>query len=184
MRVARASKPRRAIVAAPTAVLVPFSLFETGTPFAFAIGRLRKSSSVLRSPDFEIVSRLKLKTGFGPTSSAVGIFEPVTMIRSVVAWVLPALVAGAFGAGAPGGGAPARLTASCATALEITASDNTPPTARAARKHPNLERFVLFISLLGLMKGIMNRPEAFKTFLNLFQEYFRRSQIGKSSRPH
>src|SRR5450432_3319237 len=143
MRVARASKPRRAIVAAPTAVLVPFSLFETGTPFAFAIGRLRKSSSVLRSPDFEIVSRLKLKTGFGPTSSAVGIFEPVTMIRSVVAWVLPALVAGAFGAETPGEGPPALPTASCATALETTTRDNAPPRARAARKNPSFERLEL-----------------------------------------
>src|SRR5437588_3158953 len=89
MSVARASKPRRAIVAAPTAVFEPFSLLETGTPFAFATGRLRRSSSVLRSPDLLIKSRVTLRTGFGPTSAAVGMADPVTNARSVVASSVP-----------------------------------------------------------------------------------------------
>src|SRR4029077_6536880 len=81
MRVALASKPRRAIVAAPTAVLEPFSLFETGIMFALAMGRLWRNRSVVNSPDLVMFSRLYVSTGFGPTSSAVGIFEPVTMTR-------------------------------------------------------------------------------------------------------
>src|SRR2546423_3908772 len=89
MRVARASKPRRAIVAAPTAVFEPFSLLETGTPFAFDTVRLRRSSSVLRSPDLLIRSRVTFRTGFGPTSAAVGIADPVTNTRSVVASSVP-----------------------------------------------------------------------------------------------
>src|SRR5436190_6566743 len=92
MRVARASKPRRAIVAAPTAVFEPFSLLETGTPFAFDTVRLRRSSSVLRSPDLLIRSRVTFRTGFGPTSAAVGtagIADPVMKTRSVVASSVP-----------------------------------------------------------------------------------------------
>src|SRR2546423_8082332 len=89
MSVARASKPRSAIVAATTAVFEPFSLLETGTPFALATGRLRRSSSVLRSPDLLIRSRVTLRTGFGPTSAAVGMADPVTNTRSVVASSVP-----------------------------------------------------------------------------------------------
>src|SRR5213595_94815 len=92
MRVALASKPRRAIVAAPTAVLEPFSLFEIGIMFALAMGRLWRNCSVVNSPD------LLISTGFGPTSSAVGMFEPVTITRS-------ASVAGGAGAAPVGGGA-------------------------------------------------------------------------------
>src|ERR1043165_1811046 len=89
MSVARASNPRKAIVAAPTAVFEPFSLLETGTPFALATGRLRRSSSVFRSPDLLIRSRVTLRTGFGPTSAAVGIADPVTNTRSVEASSVP-----------------------------------------------------------------------------------------------
>ncbi len=64
----------------------PVALFDTGTPLAFATGRLRMSSSALRSPRLLIKSRLMFKTGFGPTSSAVGMLEPVTMTRSASAW--------------------------------------------------------------------------------------------------
>src|SRR5213593_494173 len=85
MRVALASKPRSAIVAAPTVVLEPFSLFEIGIMFALAMGRLWRNCSVVRSPDLLMLSRLYVSTGFGPTSSAVGMFEPVTMTRSAVA---------------------------------------------------------------------------------------------------
>src|SRR5947207_9046936 len=89
MRVARASKPRRAIVSEPTVVFEPFSLLETGTPFAFDTVRLRRSSSVLRSPDLLIKSRVTLRTGLGPTSAAVGMADPVTNTRSVVASSVP-----------------------------------------------------------------------------------------------
>ena len=185
MRVARASKPRSAIVAAPTAVFVPFSLFETGTPLAFAIGRLRRNSSVLRSPDFVIDSRLKFRTGLGPTSSAVGMFEPVTMMRSVVVSVLPALAAGAgaFGAGTPGAGVVDRWavdvaasaaaafglpTASCALALDPITRSVVTPTARAVWKNPDFGHPVLIISLVRLQKGLMKGFEAFKIFFQFF----------------
>src|SRR5438874_10028563 len=84
-RVALGSKPRSETAAAPTAVLEPFSLFETGITFEVTIGRLSRNCSVLRSPDFCRSSWVKVSTGFGPTSSAVVMFEPVTMTRSAVA---------------------------------------------------------------------------------------------------
>ena len=48
-------------------------------------GKRRSSSAVVRSPDSSICSRLISCTGFGPTSSAVGMCEPVTITRSVSA---------------------------------------------------------------------------------------------------
>ena len=88
-RVALGSNPRSETAAAPTAVLEPFSLFETGITLELTIGRLSRNPSVVRWPDFCMSSWVKLSTGFGPTSSAVGIFEPVTTTRSAVA-VVPA----------------------------------------------------------------------------------------------
>src|SRR5947207_252471 len=136
MRVARASKPRNAIVAAPTAVFEPFSLLETGTPFAFATGRLRRSSSVLRSPDLLIRSRVTFSTGFGPTSAAVGMADPVTKTRSVLA-----SVAGA-------------RTASCANALD--AMPRGTPTARVIRQNPNFTNPILIIVSPWFSQGLTN----------------------------
>ncbi len=59
------------------------ALFEVGTPFGPATVRFLINSSAVRSPDFSIMSRVIVSTGFAPTSSAVGMWEPVTMIRSV-----------------------------------------------------------------------------------------------------
>src|SRR4051812_28262541 len=71
----------------------PVPLLEIGTPPPLATGRFLISSSAVRSDDLLIRSRLMLRTGFGPTSCAVGILEPVTMIRS--AWaVVPVAAAG------------------------------------------------------------------------------------------
>ena len=47
--------------------------------------KLRINSSVVRSLDFSMRSRLIDKTGLGPTSDAVGMFDPVTITRSVSA---------------------------------------------------------------------------------------------------
>src|SRR5256886_8552149 len=126
MRVALASKPRSATVAAPTAVLEPFSLFEIGTTFAFTTGRLRRNCSVVCSPDLLMLSRLKSKTGFGPTSSAVGMFEPVTMTRSASA------VAGA--GAAPGGGGGRGF---CANAFDAIMRGIPTQAARVMRRNPN-----------------------------------------------
>src|SRR5438477_8132905 len=139
MSVARASKPRRAIVAAPTAVFEPFSLLETGTPFAFATGRLRRSSSVLRSPDLLIRSRVTLRTGFGPTSAAVGMADPVTNTRSVVASSVPfslndrtvAVVSVVVGAGF--------------WARTLVATMRGKLTARVVRKNPSFDNLGLII---------------------------------------
>ena len=81
------SKPRSEMEEAPG--VNPVLLFESGTPLALATGRFLSSASALRSPDLLIKSRLIFNTGLGPTSSAVGMFEPVTMTRSASA-VAPA----------------------------------------------------------------------------------------------
>src|SRR6266404_733774 len=95
--VAPGSKPRSPSAAVPDGPdwLVPLLL--TGILVPFTTGSLWSSCSVVvPAPDLLIRSRLRLNTGFGPTSSAVGIFEPVTITRSTSA---------AAGAGAaPGGG--------------------------------------------------------------------------------
>src|SRR5947199_7258551 len=116
------------------------------------MGKLRRSCSVLRSPVLLIRSRLIFKTGFGPTSSAVGMFEPVTMMRSVTA-----SDGGAAGAAAPtgavgplgwvGGGA-------CANALEAKRIGIPTPTARAERMNTNFVSTVLVISFSMVWLGL------------------------------
>src|ERR1051326_3187453 len=139
MRVARASNPRRAIVAAPTAVFEPFSLLETGTPFALATGRLRRSSSVFRSPDLLIRSRVTLRTGFGPTSAAVGIADPVTNTRSVEASSVPFSLKDLTCAAG-------EAAVSCANAAEARTRQRL--TARDARKNPKFANPILIIMFL------------------------------------
>jgi len=78
------SKPRGEMDDAPG--VLPAPLFEVGTPLGPATVVFLINSSAVRSPDFSIKSRLIVKTGFGPTSSAVGMFDPVTMTRSTSAW--------------------------------------------------------------------------------------------------
>src|SRR4051812_26893496 len=96
-RVADGVNPRRDTDAAPG--VNPVALFEIGTPLALATGRSRRSSAACRSPDFSIRSRFNANTGLGPTSSAVGMLEPVTITRSASA----APVVGAPAAGWPPG---------------------------------------------------------------------------------
>src|SRR5438445_13600113 len=96
--VAPGSKPRSTIAADPAGPdwLVPLLL--TGILDPPITGCLWSSCSVVvPAPDLLIRSRLRLNTGFGPTSSAVGMSDPVTITRSTSA-------AGAGGAPAPGGG--------------------------------------------------------------------------------
>ncbi len=78
-----ASKPRREMDEAPG--VRPTPLFELGTPLGPATVVFLINSSAVRSPDFSIKSRVMVRTGFGPTSSAVGIIEPVTITRSTSA---------------------------------------------------------------------------------------------------
>src|SRR5439155_26834766 len=133
MRVALSSKPRRAIVAAPTAVLEPFSLFEIAIMFALAMRRLWRNCSVVNSPDLVMFSRLYVSTGLGPTSSAVGIFEPVTMTR----W---ASAAGGAGAAPMSVDSGARFWAD---AFDAIMRGIPTQAARVMRKNPNLQSAVL-----------------------------------------
>src|SRR2546423_8658333 len=139
MSVARASNPRNAVVAAPTAVFDPFSLLETGTPFAFATGRLRRSSSVLRSPDLLIRSRVTFRTGLGPTSAAVGMADPVTNTRSVVASSAPFSLNDRTVGAVVGAGSWART---------LVARTRGKVTARGIRKNPNAANLGLIIMFL------------------------------------
>src|SRR3989442_10106603 len=92
--VAPGSKPRSATAAEPVGPDWPVPLLLTGTLDPLNIGCLWSSCSVVvPAPDLLIRSRLRLNTGFGPTSSAVGMSDPVTITRSTSA------------AGAGGGGA-------------------------------------------------------------------------------
>src|SRR5437879_5830061 len=96
--VAPGSKPRSASAAVPVGPDWPVPLLLTGTLDPFITGSLWSSCSVVvPEPDLLIRSRLILNTGFGPTSSAVGISDPVTITRSTSA-------AGAGAVAAPGGG--------------------------------------------------------------------------------
>src|ERR1700756_75896 len=82
----------------------------------------------VRTPNRVMSSRRYVSTGFGPTSSAVGMFEPVTITRSAVASAAPALGAMFVPVVAGGGGG-----AVWARALVAMINGNTTATARATR---------------------------------------------------
>src|SRR5207249_7775347 len=131
--VAPGSRPRSPSAAVPDGPdwLVPLLL--TGILVPFTTGSLWSSCSVVvPAPDLLIRSRLRLNTGFGPTSSAVGMSEPVTITRSTSA-------AGA--AAAPGGGGGA-----CANAFDATMNGNPTLATNAMRTNPNLFSTFLIIS--------------------------------------
>ena len=86
--VAPASNPRSETEAICAPSMLKADVPEMGAPLAFAIGRSRSNCSEVRPADCSMVLRSSISTGFGPTSAAVavvGIFEPVTMTRSVCA---------------------------------------------------------------------------------------------------
>src|SRR5206468_10029886 len=121
--VAPGSKPRSASAAVPDGPDWEVPLLLTGILDPFITGSLWSSCSVVvPAPDLLIRSRLRLNTGFGPTSSAVGIFDPVTITRSTSA-------AGADAAAGEG---------SAANAFD-TATNGYPTLATSAmRANPNL----------------------------------------------
>src|SRR2546429_45587 len=106
-------------------------------------------------------------------------YEPVTMMRSAVASVLPAGGAGAFCAGTPGAGAPAAgafcattgagapdlLTASCATALETATRSIVRLSASGVWKNANFGCPVLIMSLVRFAQRL---NEATRGFQDLF----------------
>src|SRR6266704_5617967 len=128
--VAPGSKPRSASAADPDGPdwLVPLLL--TGILDPFITGCLWSScSAVVPAPDLLIRSRLRLNTGFGPTSSAVGMSEPVTTTGSKP--VTTTRSTSASGAGGGGGGA-------CANAVDATTKGKPMLATRAMRASANL----------------------------------------------
>src|SRR6266536_1895008 len=86
-----------------------------------------------------------VSTGFGPVSSAVGMFEPVTMTRST-----SAAPAGAPGGGGGGGAAGA---GNCANALDARMNGNPTLAIRASRTNLNVFSAFLVISFsIGLVR--------------------------------
>src|SRR6058998_1365238 len=125
--VAPGSKPRSASAADPDGPDWPVPLLLTGILDPFITGCLWSSCSVVvPAPDLLIRSRLRLNTGFGPTSSAVGMSEPVTITRSTSAV-------------SPSGGA----TACCANAFAVKITEN-PTVAKTQRaRTPKLAKLLI-----------------------------------------
>ena len=136
--------------------------------------KIAQNSSVVRSPVLLIRSRVTLMTGFGPTSFAVGIAEPVTKTRSAVATsVLGSAVPWAL----TGAGTCASWTASGANAWakagDAVMKSTLTPIARALRKNSNFVDRVLDIRFslggwLGLAAGLTKTKRPFKTFFEFF----------------
>src|SRR5262249_30633372 len=151
-RVALGSKPRSETAAAPTAVLEPFSLFETGITLEVTIGRLSRNCSVFCLPDFCMSSWVKVATGFGPTPSAVGMFEPVTMTRSAVAEA-------AAGAGMIFPCA-SRAGVVCAGRLQTMAKEIANRT-ETLRNNPHPRSWIFFIQVRLCREEYEKRPTTF-----------------------
>src|SRR5438874_9935799 len=114
-----------------------------------------------------------MSTGLTPTSSAVGMFEPVTMTRSAVA---AAPVAGttfpcasrATGAGTPGGGeGEGEGEGPCAGRLDTMAKKIASRTA-LLRDKPHSGSWALFIYLFSLIRRILKTPVSVQFFFYFF----------------
>jgi hypothetical protein len=82
------NKPRKFGTTLPSPPLAIFWLMVE----PISCGSLVSRSVALRTPNFSMSLARYVSTGFGPTSSAVGMFEPVTITRSTSA--LPCAGAG------------------------------------------------------------------------------------------
>ena len=80
-RVSLPNKPRRLNWTVPSP---PLAMFRLTVPPA-SCGRKVVRSVALRMPSFSMSAGRYVSTGFGPTSSAVGMFEPVTITSTTVA---------------------------------------------------------------------------------------------------
>src|SRR6266480_3407172 len=111
-----------------------------------------------------------MSTGLTPTSSAVGMFEPVTMTRSAVAaapdvgTTFPC-ASRATGAWAPGGGE--GIAATCAGTSGIMAKKIASRTA-LLRKNPHSGRWMLFIFCSPPSDEYSKRLKMFNAFFILF----------------
>src|SRR6266513_889975 len=103
-----------------------------------------------------------MSTGLTPTSSAVGMLEPVTMTRSAVAEALDAgttfpCASRATGAGAPGEGE--GIAATCAGTSGIMAKKIASITA-LLRNNPHSGSWALFIYLRRRLYNCQNNVDA------------------------
>src|SRR6266853_4329731 len=125
-----------------------------------------------------------MSTGLTPTSSAVGMFEPVTMTRSAVA---AAPVVGttfpcasrATGAGAAGEGE--GIAATCAGTSGIVAKKIASRTA-LLRNNPHSGSWTLFIYLFSLVRRILKTPLRVQCFFYFFF-YLRRCLYNSHNQP-
>src|SRR6266446_1870479 len=98
-----------------------------------------------------------MSTGLTPTSSAVGMFEPVTITRSAVA--------AALDAGTPGGGE-GEGEGPCAGRLDAMAKKIASRTA-LLRDKPHSGSWALFIYLFSLIRRILKTPASVQFFFYL-----------------
>src|SRR6266513_5545058 len=111
-----------------------------------------------------------MSTGLTPTSSAVGMLEPVTMTRSAVAEALDAgttfpCASRATGAGAPGEGE--GIAATCAGTSGIMAKKIASRTA-LLRNNPHSGSWMLFIFCSPPSDEYSKRLKMFNAFFILF----------------
>src|SRR6266487_5482054 len=112
-----------------------------------------------------------MSTGLTPTSSAVGMLEPVTMTRSAVAAALDAgttfpCASRAAGAGAPGEGE-GEGEGPCAGRLDTRAKEIASRTA-LLRNNPHSGSWALFIYLFSLIRRILKTPVSVQCFFYFF----------------
>src|ERR1700719_3409931 len=114
-----------------------------------------------------------MSTGLTPTSSAVGMFEPVTMTRSAVAaapdvgTTFP-FASRATGAGAPGEGeGEGEGEGPCAGRLDTMAKKIASRTA-LLRDKPHSGSWALFIYLFSLIRRILKTPVSDQFFFYFF----------------
>src|SRR5437773_4728762 len=123
-------------------------------------------------PSFSMSCGRYVSTGYGPVSSAVGMFEPVTATRSTAA----------AGAGAPGGGgAGAAGAGNCARALDARMNGNPTPAMSASRTNLNVFSAFLVISFsIGLVRFRQGYSisKALTSFFFTFFEVFLNGQTG------
>src|SRR6266853_5550782 len=126
-----------------------------------------------------------MSTGLTPTSSAVGMFEPVTMTRSAVA-VAPDVgttfpcASRATGAWAPGEGE-GEGEGPCAGRLDTMAKKIASRTA-PLRNNPHSGSWTLFIYLFSLIRRILKTPLRVQCFFYFFF-YLRRCLYNSHNQP-
>src|SRR5439155_10901905 len=165
-KVSLGSKPRRLNWTLPSP---PLTMFRFTVQPAFC-GMYSCRSVALRIPNFSMSCGRYVSTGFGPVSSAVGIFEPVTTTRST----------SAEGAGAPGSAGTAGA-GSCAKALDVRMNGNPTLATRASRTNLNVFSAFLVISFsIGLVRFRQGYSisKALTSFFFTFFEVFLNGQTG------